>query len=345
MSDLLNTPAALEWADHAIRRHSKGIFGKLKPAVIWSDRRGDDGELLVPVDPVEYVARINSTSLILLHGHDPGRPKGQVLEGAIFESESGEKFVVAILGFYAGGEVLAFQGLGLDTKVSSPPPEMLPTLPDGLWIEFATDPREVDGTWLEQVVSDAPLPLESTELSHNAAESSQELIRVGVLFVTLVWNPFVTSVASEAGKDTYAAIHKWIRKLLEKLADRRNPVVDIHAFHDNCQVSFLFRGNNVKQNYAAHDALPNAATHAAQLVAKLKARGMVARQLVYEFDNEAAVWFPSYAVLTDNKIITDNVELIAIEQLPAGLSLGMSRGKSRSPIVKLARYKDDRRAP
>ncbi len=114
MSDLLNTPASLEWVNAAIQRHSKGIFGTLRPAVIWSDRRGDDGELLVPIDPVEYVARINSTSVILLHGHDPGKPKGQVLESAAFESENGEKFIAAILGFFAGGEVLGFRGLGLD---------------------------------------------------------------------------------------------------------------------------------------------------------------------------------------------------------------------------------------
>jgi hypothetical protein len=332
MSDLLNTPASLEWVNAAIQRHSKGIFGTLRPAVIWSDRRGDDGELLVPIDPVEYVARINSTSVILLHGHDPGKPKGQVLESAAFESENGEKFIAAILGFFAGGEVLGFRGLGLDTKVASPPREVLPKLPDGLWIEFAADPREVDATWLEQAVGDAPLPIERTELSHNAAESAQELIRVGVLFATLVWNPFVTSIASEGGKDVYAAIRKWVRKLLERVADRRNPVVDIHAFHDNCQVSFLIRGNNVKQNYAAHDALSDAAAHAAQMVAKLKEREMPARQLVYEFDKEAVAWFPSYAVLTDNRIITDNADLIAIEQLPTGLSVGMSRRKPRLPV-------------
>jgi hypothetical protein len=334
MSDPLKTPASLEWVDEAIRRHSNGIFGKLTPAVIWSDRRGDDGELLVPIDPVEHVALINRTSLILLHGHDPGKPKGQVLESATFESENGEKFIVAILGFFAGGEVLDFRGVGLDTKVASQPREILPTLPDSLWIEIASDPREVDATWLEQVVRDAPLPIEHTELSHNAAESSQELIRVGVLFVTLVWNPFVTSIASEAGKDVYAAIRKWVRKLLEGVADLRNPIVDIHAFHGNCQVSFLFRGNDVKQNYAAHDALPDAAAHAALLVAKLKEREMPARLLVYEFDKEAVAWFPSYAVLTDNRIITDNAELIAIEQLPTGLSVGMSRRKSRSPVAR-----------
>lgn len=341
MSDLLNTPAASDWAEDAIRRHSKGIFGKLVPAVIWSDTRGVNGEPLVPVDPMELVAQINRTPHILLHNHDPGKPKGQVLESANFESEGGEKFIAAVLGYYAGGEVLDFLGLGLDTKALAPPPEWLPVLPDSAWIQFATDPREVDAAWLEQVTSGAPLRIERTELSHNAADSAQELIRVGVAYLTVVWNPFITSIASEAGKDTYAAVHEWVRKLLAKLADRRNPVLDIHTHQDECQISFLLRGKDVKLHYSAHDVLSNAAAQAAELVAKLKARGMAARQLIYEFDKEALVWFPSYAVLKDNRIITDNVELIAIEQLPTGLSLGLSRGKPLSPAVRSVLENDE----
>lgn len=342
MSDLLNTPAARDWVDAAILRHSKGIFGKLVPSVIWSDARDDDGEPLVPVDPIELVARINSTPHILLHNHDPGKPKGQVLESANFESEGGKKFIAAVLGYYAGGEVLDFRGLDLDTKVLAPTPKRLPVLPDGIWIQFAADPREVDAAWLDQVTSDAPLRIERTELSHNAADSSQELIRIGIVFLAIVWSPFITSIASEAGKGTYAAIHGWVQKLLARLADRRNPVLDIHTHLDGCQVSFLFRGKDVKQHYAAHDALPSAAAQAAQLVAKLKTRGMAGRQLIYEFDKEALMWFPSYAVLTDNRIITDNGELIAIEQLPTGLSLGLSRGKSLAPVVRSALEDNDR---
>ncbi|WP_287879379.1 hypothetical protein [Aquitalea sp.] len=331
MSDLLDTTAVRDWADDAIRRHSKGVFGKLVPAVIWSDTRGDDGELLVPIDPVELVARINKTPHILLHNHDPGRPKGQVLESASFVAEGGKKFIAAVMGYYVGGEVLNFQGLGLDTKVLVPSPGMLPALPADAWIQFATDPREVEVAWLEQVISNAPLRVEYTELSHNAAESAQELIRLSLVYLAIVWNPFITSIASEAGKNTYAAIHGWVRKLLSKLAERRNPVLDIHTHQDDCQVSFLFRGKDVKQHYAAHDALPVAAVQAAKLIMNLKARGMIGRQLIYEFDKEALLWFPSYAVLNDNRIITDNVALIAIEKLPTGLSLGLSRDKLFSP--------------
>ena len=122
-------------------------------------------------------------------------------------------------------------------------------------------------------------------------DSAQELIRIGLVYLAVVWNPFITSIASEAGKGTYAAIHMWVRKLLERLADRRNPILDIHTHQDGCQVSFLFRGKEVKQHYAAHDALSGAAAKAAQLIANLKARGMPARQLIYEFDKEFSFGF------------------------------------------------------
>lgn len=342
MSDLLNTPAAHEWVDDALRRHSKSIFGKVVPAVIWSDTRGDDGELLVSIDPLELVAKINSTPFILLHNHDPGRPKGQVLESANFGSGDGRRFIVAVLGYYAGGEVLDFRGLGLDTQSLAPLPERLPVLPDSAWISIAADPREVDAAWMDQVTRGAPLRIERTKLSHNAADSAHELIRISAAFVALVWNPFVTSVASEAGKATYAAIHEWVRKLLARLADRRDPILDIQTHIDDCEVSFLFRGKDVVQHYAAHDALPKAVAQATQLVAKLKARGMTGRQLIYEFDKEAIIWYPSYAVLNDDRIITDNGALVAIEQLPTSLSLGLSDGESLSPAVRSATEDDDR---
>ena len=70
------------------------------------------------------------------------------------------------------------------------------------------------------------------------------------------------------------------------------------------------------------------------MIANLAKRGMPARQLVYEFDKTALTWYPSYAVLQDSRIITDNAALIAIENLPTSLSLGISRGDSLSPVVR-----------
>lgn len=333
MTDLWGTPASNEWLDAAILRHSNGIFGKVSPAVIWSDMRGDDGELLVPVDPQILVDRINSTPHALLHNHDPGRPKGRILESAKFETADGREFIVAVLGYYAGGDVLDFRGLGINTEGVAPPPARLPEVPDSAWIDFATDPREVDEEWLAHAISDAPLRVTRVPLSHNAAESIHELIRVGVPYLLLVWNPFITAVASEAGKGTYAAFRTWILKLLDKVSERRDPILSIQSYYDDCEISFLFRSKDVSQHYAAHEKLPDAAAQAAGLTVKLKARGTAARQLVYEFNKDASKWYPSSAVLSDDRIVTDNFELIAIENLPSNLSLGLSQREMVIPVV------------
>jgi len=76
------------------------------------------------------------------------------------------------------------------------------------------------------------------------------------------------------------------------------------------------------------DALAGAGAQAARLISRLKAQGKVSRQMVYEFDKEATLWVPSFVLLNDDRIITDNLALIAIENLPNGLSLGLTRTNS-----------------
>lgn len=332
MSNLLDLPGPLAWAKDAIERHSNGIFGKIVPSVIWTDARGEDGQLVVEVDPSELVNGINQNPYMLLHNHDPGRPIGQVIESAIFESDSGT-FVAAILGYYAGGDVLGFEGLDVGTPEPADSPSQFPTLPHDIWVQVATDPREVDEIWLDEVADGAPVRIERTALSHNAAHGATELIRIGIAFVILAWNPFAKAFAEEAGKKTYGALHEWLAKLLAKLRERRSPVLDIHSYQGDCQVSFLIREKDPESNYLAHHELNNAARQAARLIAKLRARGNPARQLIYEFDGSTKRWFPSYAILQDDRIVTDNRELIAIEKLPPGLSLGLTRDKFQTPVA------------
>lgn len=326
MSDLLNdSPQALQWLEDAERRHSSGAFGKIARSIIWSDARSDEGELLLDLNPHELVASVNEAPFSLLHNHDPGQPKGQVLESAYFQTASGREFVAAILGYYLGGNVLTFRDLELDITSTVRPPLKLPDLPDNVRIEIAVDPRDVDDAWLDEATSDAPVRIKRTALSHNADGSSHQLIMIGIAFVLLVGKPFVTAFASEAGKDSYFAIRGWTRKLLSRMADRHDPILDFHSHYDGCQVSFIFRGKDVKKLYEAHDALSDAASQAARLVSRLKAMGLPSRQLVYEFDNEGLLWSPSFAVLEDDRILTDNLALISIEQLPDHLSLGLAK--------------------
>lgn len=344
MPNLFETPAAKDWIADALSRHSNGFFGELKPAVIWSNKHGDDGELLVSVDPIELVTKINTNPFILLHGHDLGKPKGQVIESAYFVLEDGIKFVVAILGYYAGGDVLSFSGLDLDTKTLATPPKSLPVLPENTWTSFATDPREINKTWLDLVTFNAPLKIKHIKLSHNAADSVQEFMSLALPYLVIIWNPYITSIASEAGKETYKATREWIRKLIGKMTLLRNPVLNIQTRMEECDVSFIFRSKEVAQNYAAHDELSTASAQALRLVKQLKARGMEAQQLIYEFDNKALRWFPSYAILNDGRILTDNIKLIAIEQLPSQLSLGLTQGEALSPSVRASSEKNDERS-
>lgn len=135
-----------------------------------------------------------------------------------------------------------------------------------------------------------------------------------------VWNPFVKTIASEAGKDVYAAIRKWLRNVWDRLAERRNPIVAVQSSQDGCEVFFLFRGKDVKRHYDAHDALPVAAAQAATLIAGMKSQEIAPVSLVYEFED--ARWFPSYAILVGGQLVSDRNLFIAVEQLPNGLSIG-----------------------
>lgn len=324
MANLINdTDAARNWVEETIQRHSDGVFGKLASAVIWSDARDANGRPLVDVDPNALVTEIAESPMVLLHNHDPGRPIGEVLDAASFSDPEGKQFVAAILGFYTGGNVMNFRDCGINAEEPVSSAALLPPFPENCWIEIGVDSRDIKDGWLEQLTNDAPLPVVRRPLSHNSAESMQELIRVGLIYLALVWNPFVTSIASEAGRRTYASVHAWVRKLIEGLAERHNPIIDLHTFQGDCQVSFLLRGKDVEVHYKAHDSLATAAAQGAVLIANLKARSCPARQLVYEFDKEILRWYPSFAILTDGRIVTDSLTLIAFEQLPSGLSLGL----------------------
>jgi hypothetical protein len=333
---LAENPEAATWVNQAKATLGRErAFGTITGAVIWSDAIGPDDEQLVPADPVALVASINADGFPLLKGHDPGFPLGKVLAAEVFTGADGTRFVAAVMGFYNGAR-LSFRDLGLDSIPTIASPARLPALPDACWINLATDPREVEAEWIDDVVRAAPIHVQSTELSHNAADSLHELIRIGVLFTILVWNPFVKAIATEAGKDAYAGMHRWFRHLLDKIAELRDPVLEVQTHHNDCYVSFIFRGKDVPRHYAAHDALSAAATQAQYLIANMKNRGFPPKLLVYEFHPQNDKWFPSYAELCDGRLVTDNNLLIAIEQLPSGVSLGLGRGKDkpRVPSVK-----------
>ena len=328
MPNILEMPAAASWVKSAISDCSCEVYGSIVPAVIWTNANDPSGSLIVPLEPNELSLRINNEPYIVLHDHDPGKPKGQVLNSAVFQNDRGTIFVAAIIGLYAEGNVKKFSEFELGLPATFSSPDSLPCLPENAWIELALDPREVDSAWIASVSSDAPLHIKHVELSHNAAENTYELIHIGLSYLAIVWNPFVTTVATEAGKRTYNALHQWVHNFLGRLSERKNPIIDIASFQDGCQVSFLIRGKDTLQHYMAHDALSEAGVQAAQLISKLRERGKPPTRLIYEWDKKYNKWYPSYALLNDRSIIVDQATLIALEKLPTNLSLGIRKGEN-----------------
>jgi hypothetical protein len=121
-----------------------------------------------------------------------------------------------------------------------------------------------------------------------------------------------------------------MRRLLEKMQSRRNPIVVLQSQHANCQVSFIFRGKDVASLYAAYEALPISAAQAAKLVSGFQSRGIAVSSIVYEFEPKIPRWFPSYAQLADGRLVSDSITLVALEQLPLSVSIGLVRGDEPS---------------
>jgi len=315
--------AWIEEQRQALSQHH--AFVRIEGCVIWADNRGADGDQLVLLDPQPIIEEINTEGLPLLVRHDPGVPSGRVMAARLFTDAKGRQFVAAVAGFYGDETRIRFAEFGVAEGSDAPSPTTLPRLSNDFSFQIATDPREVDAEWTDAVVHDAPVNVVRRELSHNAAESLQELIRFVWPYVLVVWNPFVTTIAEEAGKDAYAALHKWLRKFLTRLSELRNPIVELQAHQRGCLVSFLFRGKDVARHYAAHDGLPTAGVQAAKLIDHLRAQGVQPRTLVYEFEPNLKKWYPSFAELTDGRLVTDRNLLIAFENLPSALSLGLVR--------------------
>lgn len=315
------TPEAGGWVEQTLGTISKAeSLGRLATAVVWTDSYLQDGVPIGGNDPSPIVDEINERGLPLLHRHDPGRPAGRFLAARAFTSPRGTRFVAAILAYYEPENLNSFASFGVNPF----PVAKLPTtlgLPTGARIELAADPRDVPGQWLDEVSQDAPLFVKQVRSSHNDAESLKELIHVALPYAALLWNPLVKSFGEQAGKDIYTAVHQWLQKLWKKSKERRDPILDIQAHHNGCTVSFLFRGRDVEQHYAAHAALPTAAAQAAKLIDTFAQLNPKLLTLSYEF--EQARWVPSYGILFDGRIVSDRSVLIAYEQIPNGLSMGL----------------------
>jgi hypothetical protein len=311
------------WADQIAANRPADIFGKFNTGVIWTEVSNSLQEQGIVLDPHKLTAAINVCGYPLLLNHDPGKPIGRVIAAKVFKAKDGKKFIGALFGYYDGAEHRGFSDFDFDFIVDLGAPNELPELSDTDWIGIAVDPREVDVAWVNGVTEDAPLQVKTQLLSHNTAEPIAELIRVTLPYMTLVWNPFITTIATKAGEDTYKAMQKWLGRLFRKFSEHKNPIIAMQASLRDCDVTFIVRGNDVDVLMMARAGLEAAASQALHLVQALRRQNAPLRALFYEFDSERKVWIPSYAELMDGRFITDNRMLIVAEKLPNGLSLGL----------------------
>ena len=333
MTDLIaETPEATSWVVYEkSQRIGNSVFGNFHAGVIWIDDRDLDGEPIGGEDPSEMIAQINRDGWPLYRGHDPRFPSGRVIAAKPFVSPSGKSFVAAILGFYVDELKLSFDDLGVDSNPEVSSPLVIDAILNDCRLDIATDPREVNSQWLENVLRGAPLPVVHQKLSHNAEDWQHELIRIGLPYVLFVWNPFVTTIAQETAKDIYPRTRRWLRSLWDQLVSCRNPIVILESHQDGCHVLFIIRGKDVKDHYDAHDALPTAAAQAANLISSMRSRNATPLNIAYEFDTQYARWFPTYATLEDGRLISNHNILIALEQHGTGLSIGIHKGKNKLP--------------
>ena len=116
-----------------------------------------------------------------------------------------------------------------------------------------------------------------------------------------------------------------------ELISCKDPIVSLDSHQDGCDVSFLFRGKDIKHHYDAHNALPIAAAQAAILIRSMRSRHAAPLNIVYEFCPQHSRWFPSSATLEDGRLVSNRNILIALEQHPTGLSIGIHKGKGKLP--------------
>lgn len=332
MSLIDEAPDAVRWVERESSSHGpSNVFGRIASGVIWSDDAGPDGHPIGGDDPAEIAIQFSDTEI--LRDHDPGLPAGRILATQCFVTPSGRRFVAAIMGLYASDLLVSFSAVGVN-------PQPIPKSPDTLgdpsadWhLQLQADPREVGEAWLKEVAKGCPLPVVRDELSHNSQEALVALLQIGLPYAPLVWNPYVTTVASKSGEAVYAGIHSWLCNLWPKLKGRDNSVVSIASGLNGCDVRFIFRGSQFDRLASAHAKLHIAASQAAKLINDLRANGHYPLEITYECSGPELGWYASYVRLADGRLVSETLRLQPVEALGRGLSLGFTVTNSDGTAV------------
>jgi hypothetical protein len=202
MTDLIAQSAeAQEWIAGVKASYDGIAFGRLEEGVAWADSTGPDGQPLVPIDSAKIVDIANgAVGLKVLLGHDPGFPLGQVIAAKQFATPGGRNFVATVHGVY-GDRIASFADLGVDTEVSGTAAKELPALSAEDRIQLGFDSRDFPPGWIDDAVASAPIAVEKVATSNNAYGEGA-LIIVGLYIAHLVFKPFVTTMSTEAAKES-----------------------------------------------------------------------------------------------------------------------------------------------
>lgn len=103
-----------------------------------------------------------------------------------------------------------------------------------------------------------------------------------------------------------------------------NTLVEIQSHLRDCTVSFIIRGKGTGRHARATASLTEAALQADKLIENLAKAGVKPIRTVYEFMQDEDIWLPSFVELDDGRLLSDSLKLVAIENLPTGLSLGVT---------------------
>jgi len=319
---ILSGPDVVAWFDEVAPKYGEGSpYRSCLKGVLWIDEPAEDGEPIGGNDPSRIINGVNEGIWPVLDNHDPGKLLGRVVAAKLFRSPEGVGFVAGYIGLYDQKAVLHLSDLDIAVTKPAPPPTAVPE-PHPSWrIQLLHDPRELESAWIEELAQGAPLPVVVDHLSHNAADTIIELLRVGLPYALLL-HPLVTEISKEAGRDIYKIFRSWLASLLERMKERRQPVMSLQSYVGRCEVTFLFRGTDIARLRAAHQALAQAAADAASMIRAIVDRQLSPVSAVYEYDPESG-WFPSFVTLADGRIISERNTLFALESSRKGLSLGI----------------------
>ena len=160
------TPEALQWVEQEIATRSQSpTYGRIESGVIWTDDAGPDGPPVGGSDP-HAIAKNFGNGLPITRDHDPGLPQGTMLTAKTFTAPSGRTFVAAIMGLYTEDNLITYTSLGVNPTPLAESPGELPLPPSNTRAEIICDLRDIDESWLRDLLNDCPLKVDFKEGSN-----------------------------------------------------------------------------------------------------------------------------------------------------------------------------------